>query len=62
MDEAAGGKAGVLREDFMALVRVRSEMQSLEVLEKKRKKKRWGEKLRDVVMVKTVMDDSRREE
>lgn len=39
MDEAAGGKTGVLREDFMALVRVRSEMQSLEVLKKKKKEK-----------------------
>lgn len=28
---------------------------------KKREKERWGEKLRDVVMVKTVMDDSRSE-
>lgn len=31
MDEAAGGEARVLREDFMAVVRVGSEMQSLAV-------------------------------
>lgn len=36
-------------------------MQSLAVEVKKKEKKRWGKKLRDVVMVKTVIDDSRSE-
>lgn len=44
----------------MALVRVGSEMQSLAV-EVKKKKKRRGKKPRDVVMAKTVIDDSRSE-